>query len=71
MVAHSSILAWRIPGQRILAGATVHGATELDTADGRLASALHRVGTTPSSPMPVLTDIWAVSTSWLLSTALP
>ena len=29
MAAHSSILAWKIHGQRILAGYTVHGVTRV------------------------------------------
>ena len=34
MVTHYSILAWRIPVDRRIWWATVHGVTELDTTEG-------------------------------------
>ena len=33
MATHSSILAWKSHGQKSLAGATVHGVVESDTAE--------------------------------------
>ena len=34
MATHSSLLAWRIPGQRSLVGYSLWGHKELDTAEG-------------------------------------
>ena len=41
MVTHSSILAWKIPGQRSLVGYSLWGRRELDTAERPSLQTLH------------------------------